>query len=161
MAGINKVTIVGRVGGEPNIRTFPNGGKVAEFSIATSETWRDKNSGERKEKTQWHNIKVQNERLIDNIVSQYVKKGSLIGVDGQLETEEWEKDGEKRRATKIVVGMFRGEVYLLGSRDDNDGGGNRGSGGGGSRNDSRGSGGSQGGGYSGGGSGLDDDEIPF
>jgi single-strand DNA-binding protein len=121
MAGINKVLIVGRVGQDPETRSFNSGDEMAEFSVATSESWRDKNSGERKEKTQWHRVKVLNDRLVKNVIRQYVNKGSLIGVEGQLETEEWtdKQSGEKRYATKVVVSAYRGDVYLLGSREDN------------------------------------------
>lgn len=119
MAGINKVLIVGRVGKDPEIRSFNNGDKVANFSIATSETWRDKGSGERKEKTTWHNIAVRNQGTV-KIVEDYVSKGSLVGVFGQLENREWEKDGIKRYATEVVIAPFNGELYLLGGKSDGD-----------------------------------------
>src|SRR5690606_19491181 len=117
--GINKCLIVGRVGKDPEIRSFNNGDKVANFSLATSQTWKDKNSGERKEKTEWHNISVRNQGTV-KIVEQYVSKGSLIGVFGELQTREWEKDGIKRYSTEIVIAPFNGELYLLGGKSDGD-----------------------------------------
>jgi single-strand DNA-binding protein len=163
MAGINKVIIVGRVGKDPETRNFPSGGEMAEFSIATSETWRDKTTGERKEKTEWHNIKILNDGLVKNVVRPYVSKGSLVGIEGELQTEQWEKNGEKRYSTKVVVGAFRGTLYLLGNKDDNGGGSRRDD----DRGNSRSSGGSQGnrpgnGGTGGGSFSHDmDDDIPF
>jgi len=151
MAGINKVLIVGRVGKDPEIRSFNDGNKIANFSIATSQTWRDKNSGERKEKTQWHNIAVRNQGTV-KIVEDYVTKGSLIGVFGELETREWEKDGIKRYSTEIVIAPFNGELFLLGGKSDGDRDSSSSS-----RSQSQ-SGGSSGGGY--GGSDYDS-EIPF
>lgn len=167
MAGINKVILVGRVGQDPDVRRFSNGNQVAEFSLATSKEWRDRQSGERKSKTTWHKIKVLNDTLIENVIRPYVNKGSLIGIEGELEVEEWEKDGQKRQATKVSVGAFGGSLYLLGNKDDN-GGGDRGSR---SRDDDRGSRssnrnsdnerGQSSGGYRGGFTGDIDDEIPF
>ncbi|KAB2752313.1 single-stranded DNA-binding protein [Brucella anthropi] len=166
MAGINKTILVGRVGQDPEVRRFNSGDQVAEFSLATSKEWRDKNTGERKSKTTWHKIKVLNNSLIENVIRPYVNKGSLIGIEGELDNEEWEKDGQKRQATKVVVGAFSGSLYLLGSKDDN--GGDRGSRG---RDDDRGSRssgrysnddrGQSSGGYGGGFSRDLDDEIPF
>lgn len=126
MAGINKVILVGRVGQDPEVRRFNNGNQVAEFSLATSKEWRDRQSGERKSKTTWHKVKVLNDTLIENVIRPYVSKGSLIGIEGELENEEWEKDGQKRQATKVSVGAFGGSIQLLGNKDDN-GGGDRGS----------------------------------
>jgi single-strand DNA-binding protein len=167
MAGINKVIIVGRVGNDPETRRFNSGDEMAEFSIATSEQWRDKQTGERKEKTHWHRIKVLNDGLVKNVIRPFVNKGSLIGIEGELQTEEWEKDGKKNYATKVVVTAFRGTLYLLG--DKNDGGGDRGSRG---RDDDRGSSRSNSGGNGGGNSSKSnsgsgnysrdlDDDIPF
>lgn len=160
MAGINKVHLVGRVGNDPETRNFNSGGQVAEFSLATSETWKDKSSGERKEKTQWHKIKVLNEGLIDNVIRRYVNKGDLVGVDGELQYEQWEKDGQKHTTAKIVITAFRGTLYLLGSKEDSQAGGNDR---GGSRRDDRGSDSrsqSSGGGRPSSNT-LLDDEIPF
>lgn len=123
MAGINKVIIVGRVGNDPETRSFANGGEMAEFSVATSDQWKDKETGEKKEKTTWHRVKVLNDGLVKNVIRPFVNKGSLIGIEGELSVEEWEKDGEKRSTVKVLVGAFRGTVYLLGEKRD---GGNNG-----------------------------------
>lgn len=135
MAGMNSVNLVGRVGQDPDFRQFPNGGgSVIEFSLATSETWRDKHSGEKKEKTQWHRIKILNENVI-KIARDYVKKGDLVGIEGTLEYRQWEKDGQKHTMAEIVVGMFNGKLHLLGSSGDGEGR----SGGSSRRDDDRGS----------------------
>jgi single-strand DNA-binding protein len=118
---INKCILVGNVGKEPEIRTLNNGNKVATFSLATSETWRDKNSGERKEKTEWHNIVIFNENLV-KVAEQYVKKGTKIYVEGQLQTRKWQdQSGSDRYTTEIVLQNFRGEIQLLGSKGDGQG----------------------------------------
>lgn len=125
MAGsVNKVILVGNLGRDPEVRTFSNGDRVVSFSVATSETWRDKNSGERRERTEWHNVSVFNEAL-GKIVEQYCRKGSKIYLEGQLQTREYtDKDGNQRKATDVVVPRFRGELTLLDSRS----GGGRGEG---------------------------------
>ena len=125
MAGsVNKVILVGNVGKDPETRTFNNGGKVCNFSMATSETWRDKQSGERRESTQWHNIAIFNENLI-RVVENYVKKGSKLYIEGQLQTRKWQdRDGNDRYTTEVVLQRFRGELVLLDSRGE--GGGSRG-----------------------------------
>lgn len=128
MAGINSVTLVGRVGQDPEYRKFLNGGEVIEFSMATSETWKDKNSGERKEKTQWHRVKVFNENAI-KVVRDYVSKGSMVGVEGALEYSEWEKDGQKHKSAEVVIKPFYGKLHLMGSKDDNTSRGGEGRGG--------------------------------
>src|ERR1700745_1374529 len=93
MAGsVNKVILIGNLGKDPEVRSFPNGGRVANFSIATSESWKDKATGERKEKTQWHNIAVKNDALV-GICEKYLRKGSKVFLEGQLETRKYEKDG--------------------------------------------------------------------
>lgn len=116
MAGsINKALIVGNVGRDPEIRNTQSGEKIATLSVATSESWKDKASGERKEKTEWHRVVVFNDRLAD-FVQQYVKKGSKVYVEGALQTRKWEKDGVERFATEIVLTKFRGEIQLLDSR---------------------------------------------
>ncbi|MEL4069540.1 single-stranded DNA-binding protein [Ochrobactrum sp. GPK 3] len=166
MAGINKTLLVGRVGQTPEVRRFNSGDQVAEFSLATSKEWRDKSTGERKSKTTWHKIKVLNNSLIENVIRPYVDKGSLIGIEGELDNEEWEKDGQKRQTTKVVVGAFGGALYLLGSKEDS-GGSDRGSRS--NNNDyrqssERRSGGDRSqssGGYGGGFAREIDDEIPF
>ncbi len=124
MAGsVNKVILVGNVGKDPETRTFNNGGKVCNFSLATSETWRDKQSGERRENTQWHNIAIFNENLV-KVVENYVKKGSKLYIEGQLQTRKWQdRDGNDRYTTEVVLQRFRGELVLLDSRNGGGGGG--------------------------------------
>ncbi len=130
MAGVNKVILVGRLGKDPQTKSFPNGGSIVEFSLATSETWRDKASGERKEKTEWHNIVIRNEN-IGRVASQYLKKGSEVYIEGSISTRKWQdQNGQDRYTTEIVVGPFKGELSLIGGRD-NAGGGGGGMGGGG------------------------------
>lgn len=169
MAGsVNKVIIVGNLGRDPEVRSFPNGGKVVSLNIATSENWRDKASGERKERTEWHRVAIFNEAL-GKIAEQYLKKGSTVYIEGQLETRKWQdQTGADRFTTEVVLRQFRGELTLLGGRD---GGGSGASGGGyedrggyedqggGSGGGNR--GGSSGGGATGGGRSDMDDEIPF
>jgi single-strand DNA-binding protein len=179
MAGsVNKVILVGNLGADPDVRTFGSGDKVANLRLATSESWKDKASGERKEKTEWHTVVVRNENLV-RVVEQYVTKGTKLYVEGQLQTRKWEKDGVERYSTEIVVGPFRGEINILsggsegggrgGDSDDDRGGRGRGRDddrgrGRDDRRDDRGGRSSGGGGLrSGGGRGgydLDDD-IPF
>ena len=114
MAGsVNKVILVGNLGKDPEIRSFQNGGRVASFSIATSENWKDKATGERKEKTEWHRISVLNEKLVE-VVEKYVKKGSKLYIEGQLETRKWtDKDGHEKYSTEVVLRPFRGELTML------------------------------------------------
>ena len=177
MAGsVNKVIIVGNLGRDPEVRTFPNGGKVVSLNIATSETWRDKASGERKERTEWHRVAIFNEAL-GKIAEQYLKKGSTVYIEGQLETRKWQdQSGADRFTTEVVLRQFRGELTLLGGRDGGGSGGGSGGyedrggyedqGGAGSGGGYRGgaSGGTSGGasgGTGGGGRSDMDDEIPF
>ena len=119
MAGsVNKVILVGNLGKDPEIRTFQNGGKVCNFSIATSETWKDRNSGERQERTQWHNIAIFSEP-ISNVAEQYLKKGSKIYVEGQLETRKWQdQTGNDRYSTEVVIRPYSGSLTMLDSRSD-------------------------------------------
>ncbi|ADE85550.1 single-stranded DNA-binding protein-1 [Rhodobacter capsulatus SB 1003] len=140
MAGsVNKVILVGNLGRDPEVRTFANGGKVCNLRIATSETWRDKQSGERKERTEWHSVAIFNEPLA-KIAEQYLRKGSTVYIEGQLETRKWtDQQGQERYTTEVVLRPYTGNLTLLGGRD---GGGSRGGG-----NYAR---GSQGGGYGGG-----------
>jgi single-strand DNA-binding protein len=113
MPGINKAFIVGRLGKDPEIKSFSNGGRIANFSVATSETWNDKASGERKERTEWHNITVQGDGLV-GVVERFLKKGSEVSVVGKIQTRKWQdKDGQDRYTTEIVVGMG-GELALIG-----------------------------------------------
>lgn len=174
MAGsVNKVILVGNLGRDPEVRSFANGGKVCNLRIATSESWRDRNSGERKERTEWHSVAIFNENLA-KIAEQYLRKGSTVYIEGQLETRKWtDQQGQERYTTEVVLRPFRGELTLLGGRDGGGSGGGGGSYGGGSAGGGFGGGGydegpSYGGG-SGGGSGAKggggrpdfDDEIPF
>jgi single-strand DNA-binding protein len=117
MAGsINKVIIIGNLGKDPEIRSFTNGGRVASFSVATSESWKDKASGEKKERTEWHRISVLNDNLV-GIVEKYIKKGSKVYIEGQLETRKWtDKDGVEKYTTEIVLRPFRGEITMLDSK---------------------------------------------
>jgi single-strand DNA-binding protein len=180
MAGsVNKVILIGNLGKDPEARTMNNGGEVISFSIATSETWNDKQSGEKRDKTEWHNIVIFNENL-GRVAKQYLRKGSSVYVEGQLQTRKWtDQSGADRYTTEIVLQRFRGELTLLGSRGEG-GGGDRGgqgggsswgggqSSGGGSGSSWGNDGGASGGGGSGGGqrspSPFDadlDDDVPF
>ena len=169
MAGsVNKVILVGNLGADPEVRSFQNGGKVVNIRIATSETWRDKASGERKERTEWHSVAIFNENLA-KVAEQYLKKGSKVYVEGKLETRKWQdQSGADRYTTEVVLRAFGGELTLLDGRGDRPGGGDErsydeapasggraASGGGGARS------GGYGGAPAGGGRGDMDDEIPF
>ncbi|MCA3247341.1 MAG: single-stranded DNA-binding protein [Azospirillum sp.] len=117
MASVNKVILVGNVGRDPEARTMGSGGKVVNLSVATSETWKDKNSGERQEKTEWHRVVIFNEKIAD-VAERYVKKGSRIYIEGALQTRKWtDKDGAEKYATEIVLQKFRGELVLLGEKN--------------------------------------------
>jgi single-strand DNA-binding protein len=130
---VNKVILIGNLGRDPETRSFPNGGKVCNLRIATSETWRDKATGERKERTEWHSVAIFNEALV-RIAEQYLRKGSTVYIEGQLETRKWQdQSGADRYTTEITLRPYRGEMTLLGggNRDHQDqGGGNRDTGGG-------------------------------
>ncbi|MCV2865769.1 single-stranded DNA-binding protein [Defluviimonas sp. WL0075] len=158
MAGsVNKVILIGNLGRDPEVRSFPNGGRVCNLRIATSETWRDRNTGERKERTEWHSVAIFNENLA-KIAEQYLRKGSKVYLEGQLETRKWQdQSGQERYTTEVVLRPFRGELTLL---DGRDGGGSGGGGQGGGYGDG-GYGGGSGGGAGGGGRSDLDDEIPF
>ncbi|MCL1627282.1 single-stranded DNA-binding protein [Roseibaca sp. V10] len=171
MAGsVNKVILVGNLGRDPEVRSFQNGGKVCNLRIATSEQWRDKATGEKRERTEWHTVAIFNEGLV-RIAEQYLRKGSTVYIEGQLETRKWQdQSGADRYSTEVVLRPYRGEMTLLGGRGDGgggSGGSGGGAGGGGGYNrdpgygDTR--GGGSGGGYGGGPSGPSDmdDEIPF
>lgn len=170
MAGVNKVILVGRLGKDPESKTFANGGTVVQFTMATSENWRDKQTGERKEKTEWHNIVIRNEN-IGRVATQYLRKGSEVYIEGSLTTRKWQdQNGQDRYTTEIVVGPFKGEMTLLGGRDG--GGAAMGGGMGGGRSDDFGApaGGGMGGGGFGGGAPASkprpfdddlDDDVPF
>lgn len=116
---INKAILIGNVGADPEIRTFESGDKVANLSLATSERWKDKSTGERKEKTEWHRVVVFG-NLVD-VVERYVKKGSKLYIEGKIETRKWEKDGTDRYSTEIVLRGFGGNLTMLDSKGDNQG----------------------------------------
>ena len=162
MAGsVNKVILIGNLGRDPEVRTFQNGGRVCNLRIATSENWRDRDSGERRERTEWHSVAIFNENLV-RLAEQYLRKGSKVYIEGQLETRKWQdQSGQDRYSTEVVLRPYRGELTLLDSRGE--GGGNYGGGSGGGYSDDQSSG------Y-GGGQGRPapapantdlDDEIPF
>jgi single-strand DNA-binding protein len=166
MAGsVNKVILIGNLGRDPEVRDFPSGGKVANLSLATSETWRDRNTGERRERTEWHRVAIYSEPLV-RVAEQYLRKGSKIYIEGQLETRKWQdQSGQDRYTTEVALRPYRSELTMLDGRDGGSGGGSYGGGGGG-YGDDRGGGGfpdDRGGGYGGGPSGGNDmdDEIPF
>jgi single-strand DNA-binding protein len=123
MAGsVNKVILVGNLGRDPEVRSFQNGGKVVNLRIATSETWKDRNTGERKERTEWHSVAIFNENIA-RVAEQYLKKGSKVYVEGKLETRKWQdQSGQDRYTTEVVIRQFGGELTLL---DGRDGGGDR------------------------------------
>jgi single-strand DNA-binding protein len=170
MAGsVNKVILVGNLGRDPEVRSLQDGNRVCNLSLATSETWRDKNSGERKEKTEWHRVVIFNDNLV-KVAEQYLKKGSTIYIEGQLQTRKWtDQSGVEKYSTEVVLQRFRGELTMLGGRGDGGGGGGPGP------DDDQSYGGSSGGGSSGGGGGFSgggggnrrppgpdlDDDIPF
>lgn len=160
MAGsVNKVILVGNLGRDPEVRSFPSGGKVCNLRIATSETWRDKQSGERREKTEWHSVAIFSEPLV-RIAEQYLKKGSKVYLEGQLETRKWQdQSGADRYTTEVVLRPYRGEMTLLDGRGEGGGSGGGSAGG----YDEGGAGGGYGGASGGGGGGRSDldDEIPF
>ena len=173
MAGsVNKVILIGNLGADPEIRSFQNGGRVANLRIATSENWKDKNTGERREKTEWHSVAIFSDGLI-GVVERYVKKGSKVYIEGKLQTRKWQdQSGNDRYSTEVVIQGMGGTLTML----DSAGGGSSGGGsyGGGSGSGNYGSaGGSSGGGGdgwgSGGSSGNDgggysddlDDDVPF
>lgn len=128
MAGsVNRVILIGNLGQDPEIRAFSNGGKIANLRIATSESWKDKNSGERKERTEWHSVVLHAEPLV-NLAEQYLRKGMKVYVEGQLETRKWQdQSGADRYATEVALRPFRSELHMLdgkgdGSRRDEQGG---------------------------------------
>ena len=170
MAGsVNKVILVGNLGADPEIRSLNSGDRVANLRIATSETWRDRSSGERKEKTEWHRVVIFNDNLV-KVAEQYLRKGSKVYIEGAIQTRKWtDQSGQEKYSTEIVLQKFRGELTMLDGRGDGD------------RDSMGGGGGDYGGGYGGGGGGFGggqgqrnqssgpredftadlDDEIPF
>ncbi|MDP2193315.1 MAG: single-stranded DNA-binding protein [Alphaproteobacteria bacterium] len=116
MAGVNKVILVGNLGKDPEIRQTQDGMKIASFTIATSESWKDKVTGERKDRTEWHRVAVMNER-ISEVVEKYVRKGSKVYVEGQLQTRKWtDQTGAERYTTEVIIGRYKGELAMLDSR---------------------------------------------
>jgi single-strand DNA-binding protein len=161
-ASLNKVTLIGHLGRDPEVRSFQNGGKVCNLRLATSENWKDKNTGERREKTEWHSIAIFQEGLV-GVAEKYLKKGALVYNEGKLATRKWQDaSGADRYSTEIVLQGYDGVLKMLGGRRDGEGGGGgygAGDGGGGGGADGGQQGGQQGGGQQG---GADlDDEIPF
>ena len=121
MAGsANKVILVGNLGKDPESRSFQNGGKVVNFTMATSDTWNDRTSGERREKTEWHNIVIRNEKL-GEIAERYLKKGAKVYIEGSIQTRKFEQNGQEKYITEIIVGPFRGELTMLSGRSDDSG----------------------------------------
>ncbi len=160
MAGsVNKVILIGNLGADPEVRTFQNGGKVCNLRIATSDTWKDKNTGERREKTEWHTVAVFSEGLV-RVCEQYLKKGSKVYIEGKLQTRKWQdQSGNDRYSTEVVLQGFGSTLTMLDGRSGGSGGG--GGGGGDYMADQQGDA-SSGGGFAGGGAASDmDDEIPF
>jgi single-strand DNA-binding protein len=177
MAGsVNKVILIGNLGRDPEVRTFQNGGKVCNLRIATSENWKDKNTGERRERTEWHSVAIFNEGLV-RVAEQYLRKGSKVYIEGQLQTRKWQdQSGQDRYSTEVVLQGFGSTLTMLDGPGGGGGerGGDRGGYSGGNDDDRFGGGGNDGGygggGPSGGGSGGGggsapsrdfDDEIPF
>lgn len=186
MAGsVNKVILVGNLGRDPEVRTSQDGSKIVNLNIATSETWKDRSSGERKEKTEWHRVVIFNPNLAD-VAERFLRKGSSVYVEGALQTRKWtDQQGVEKYSTEVVISRFKGELTLLGGRGEGGSGGGSGGGGGddigggygggGNYGGGGGYGGGQrsagapqqgGGGNRGGGSGWEpppdlDDEIPF
>ena len=171
MAGsVNKVILIGNLGADPEVKAFQNGGKIANLRIATSESWKDRMTGERKERTEWHTVVLNSEGLV-GVAERYLKKGSKVYIEGQLRTRKWQdRDGNDRYTTEISVGGMQGVLTML---DGAPGGGSRGGGDGWGGGNGGGSGSGSGWGQSGGGSGGSsggsrppfdddlDDDVPF
>ena len=119
MAGsVNKVTLVGNLGRDPEVRSMQDGGKIVQLSIATSESWKDRNSGERREKTEWHRVVIFNENL-GRTAEQYLRKGATVYIEGQLQTRKWtDQQGQEKYTTEVVLQRYRGELTMLGGRAD-------------------------------------------
>ncbi|MBO9473342.1 MULTISPECIES: single-stranded DNA-binding protein [unclassified Shimia] len=172
MAGsVNKVILIGNLGRDPEVRSFQNGGKVCNLRIATSENWKDRNTGERRERTEWHSVAIFNEGLV-RVAEQYLRKGSKVYIEGQLQTRKWQdQSGQDRYSTEVVLQGFGSTLTMLDGRSGGEGGGGFGGGGGGGYDQGGGYGGGYdqggGGGFGGGNQGGGapsrdmDDEIPF
>ncbi len=168
MAGsVNKVILVGNLGADPEVKSFQNGGRIANLRIATSEDWKDRQTGEKKERTEWHQVVLQSDGLV-GVAERYLRKGAKVYIEGQLRTRKWQdQSGNDRYTTEISVGGFDGKLVMLdGARGGQGGGGNDGWGSGGSAPSG---GGQSGGGWQGGSSGFGggdfsddlDDDVPF
>ncbi|MDX1423396.1 MAG: single-stranded DNA-binding protein [Kiloniellales bacterium] len=155
MAGtVNKVILIGNLGRDPEIRTTQDGTKITHLSVATTDTWRDRNSGERRERTEWHRVVIFNEKL-GEVAEKYLRKGSKVYLEGSLQTRKWtDQSGQERYTTEVVLQRYRGEMTMLDTRSGGPGGGGSDFGGGGDYGGGPASGG-------GGPSGDLDDEIPF
>lgn len=175
MAGsVNKVILIGNLGRDPEVRSFQNGGKVCNLRIATSENWKDRNTGERRERTEWHSVAIFNEGLV-RVAEQFLRKGSKVYIEGQLQTRKWQdQSGNDRYSTEVVLQGFGSTLTMLDGRGEGGGAGGGGGGYGGGQDSGYGGGGGGGydsgsqqggGGFGGGNSGpshnIDDDEIPF
>ncbi len=165
MAGsLNKVMLIGNLGHDPEVRSFQNGGKVCNLRIATSETWKDRNTGERREKTEWHSVSILNDGLV-RVAEQYLRKGSKVYIEGQLRTRKWQdQSGQDRYSTEVVLQGYGSTLTMLDGRGDGQGGGQGGNSGsyGGGQGDGYDSGPHGGDAYQGGASrNINDDEIPF
>ncbi|UYY60120.1 single-stranded DNA-binding protein [Sphingomonas sp. S2-65] len=164
MSGVNKVILVGNLGRDPESRSFQNGGKVVELRIATSETWKDRTTGERKEKTEWHTVKIFNEGLA-NVAERFLRKGSKVYIEGKLTTRKWQDPemagpaGNDRYSTEVTLQGFNSVLTMLDGSNNDRGGGVAGDRGGDDRGS--GAGGSAGGGYGGGFPDDLDDDVPF
>lgn len=157
MSGVNKVILIGNLGRDPEVRNFQGGGKVVNLSIATSEAWRDRESGERKERVQWHSVAIFNEGIA-KVAEQYLRKGSTVYIEGQLETRKWQDQaGNDRYTTEVVLRPYRGALTLLGGRGEGreDGQADE------YTRDQGGSGNASGSGFGAGGRPDLEDEIPF
>lgn len=133
MASLNKVTLIGHLGRDPEIRTMNSGDRVVNMSLATSERWRDKSSGEMKEKTEWHKVVIFNDRLAD-VAEKYLRKGSLVYLEGQLQTRKWtDQQGQEKYTTEIVLQRYRSALTMLGGKSEGGGGTDGGGTGGGSQ----------------------------
>jgi len=124
MAALNRVDLIGRLGADPESRRLNDGSPVVNLRLAVTDTWRDKNSGERKERTEWASVVIFNEGLA-KVAEQFLKKGDQVFVSGSMQTRKWEKDGVERYSTEVVLQKFRGELQMLGSKQDRDGSDNR------------------------------------
>lgn len=175
MAGsVNKVILIGNLGRDPEVRSFQNGGKVCNITVATSENWKDRNTGERKERTEWHRVAIFSEGLV-RVAEQYLRKGSKVYIEGQLQTRKWQdQSGQDRYSTEVVLQGFGSTLTMLDGRNEGGGGGGGNYGGGGGQNydsgpSDGGYGGNDGGNGGGNGGGSNspapsrdlDDEIPF